>query len=41
MVCDFIVKERKPKLLEMKEGAPQGMVKPCHQYAAVKNFVYN
>lgn len=40
-VCDFIVEERKPNLLEMKEGIPQGMVKPCHKYAAVKKIVYN
>lgn len=41
MVCDFTVEERKPKLLEMKEAIPQGMVKPRYQNAAVKNLVYD
>lgn len=41
MVCDFIVKEGKPKLPEMKDGIPQGMVKPCYQHSTVKKLVYD
>lgn len=41
MVCDFIVGERKPKLLEMKEAKPQGMAKPCYQHAPVKKLEYD